>query len=144
MQHVSEKIYQNPWRGSSEGRSDIAPPVLYLKALQNEMKTLRVDLAAEMNGNPFLFLDYHNLEISLYKTSLAKSESLAKFLGQCFNRVEYLFEFTEAVRAFFDRLLRIPTNKYHCMSVKLNMDLTWNMGILQMLSTFDHLDWDLT
>ena len=92
----------------------------------------------------FLILDYHNLEISLYKISLAKSESLARFLRQDFNRVEYLFACTEAVRAFSDRLLRIPPNKYHCMSVKLNMDLTWNMGILQMLSTFNHPDWDLT
>tara|TARA_R110002060_G_scaffold14952_10_gene20942 strand:- start:40 stop:447 length:408 start_codon:yes stop_codon:yes gene_type:complete len=29
------------------------------------------------------------------------------------------------------------------MSVKLNMDLTWTMGILQLLSTFDHPDWYL-
>ena len=58
MQLVSEKIYQNPWHGSSEGRYSIAPPVLYLKALQNEMKTLRIDLAAEMNGNRKSFKSY--------------------------------------------------------------------------------------
>ena len=51
MQLVSEKIYQNPWHGISEGRSSIVPPVLYLKALQNELETLRVDVAAEMDGN---------------------------------------------------------------------------------------------
>jgi hypothetical protein len=30
------------------------------------------------------------------------------------------------------------------MSMKLHMDLTWNMSILQMLSTFDHPDWNLS
>lgn len=51
MQLVSEKIFQNPWHGSSEGRPHTAPPVLYLKALQNEVNHLRADLSVEMESN---------------------------------------------------------------------------------------------
>ncbi|KAH7410579.1 hypothetical protein BKA64DRAFT_357833 [Cadophora sp. MPI-SDFR-AT-0126] len=143
MQLISEKITLNPGHGSLEGLPHAAPPVLYLKALQREMNHLRADFSVEMENDPFLLLNYHNLEVSLYKIGLARSESLSAFTTQDFNRLEYLFACTEAVRAFFDGLLRIPANKYHCISVKLNMDLTWNMGVVQMLSTFDHPDWDL-
>ncbi|KAH6714240.1 hypothetical protein BKA61DRAFT_576209 [Leptodontidium sp. MPI-SDFR-AT-0119] len=143
MQLVSEKIHHNAWHGSSVGRPHVAPPVLYLKSLETEIKSLRVELSAEIENNPFLLSHYHNLEVSLYKIGLARSESISAFTTRDFSRLEYLFACLEAVRAFFDAFLSIPASKCHCMSMKLNMDLTWNMTILQMLSTFDHPDWNL-
>ncbi|KAG4443063.1 hypothetical protein IFR05_001459 [Cadophora sp. M221] len=143
MQLVSEKIHQNPWHGASEGRRHVAPPILYLKSLESEVKSLRDELSAEMENNPYLLSHYHNLEETLYKIGLARSESISAFTTRDFSRLEYLFACSKAVRAFFQTFLSIPATKYHCMPMKLHMDLTWNLSILQMLSTFDHPDWNL-
>ncbi|KAH7346194.1 hypothetical protein BKA65DRAFT_272691 [Rhexocercosporidium sp. MPI-PUGE-AT-0058] len=143
LQKMSEKIYQNPWHGASEGHSHVAPPVLYLKSLEVEIKTLRSEILAEMESNPFLLLHYHSLEVSLYKIGLARSERFSAFTIRDFSRLEYLFACSEAVRAFSDGFLNIAASKYHCMPIKLHMELTWNLSILQMLSTFDHPDWNI-
>ncbi len=79
----------------------------------------------------------------LYKIGLSKSRALSSFSNRDFNRLEFLYACTEAVRSFFDAHLGIPANKYHAMPMHLHMHLTWNMGVLQMLSTFEHPDWNL-
>ncbi|CZS94996.1 uncharacterized protein RAG0_04795 [Rhynchosporium agropyri] len=143
MQLVFEKIYQNPWHGASDGQSHTAPPILYLKALDSEVKSLEANLSVELGNSHFLRLHCLNIRSSLYKIGLVKSEHLSAFTNRDFNRLEHLFACAEAVRAFTDVYLGVSASDYHTMPIKAYMDLTSNLGILQMLSTFDHQDWNV-
>jgi hypothetical protein len=40
--------------------------------------------------------------------------------------------------------LAIPRTEYRCLSTIIFTQITWNLGILQLLSTFEHPDWNLT
>ncbi|KAL2059766.1 hypothetical protein VTL71DRAFT_10150 [Oculimacula yallundae] len=143
MQLIFERIYQDPWHGTSEQHSYTAPPILYLKTLGSDVEVLRAEISAEMRDNPFSLLHYHNIGISLNKIGLARSDNLAAFTKKDFNRLECLFACARSVRDFTDVLLGIPASMYHCMPISTYMDLTSVLGVLQMLSTFEHPDWNL-
>lgn len=51
IQLLSERISQNPWHGTSDAISTAAPPVLYLKSLRDELKSLENDLFSQMQTN---------------------------------------------------------------------------------------------
>lgn len=57
--------------------------------------------------------------------------------------MEILFACQQAVKYFFEKIVTVPVTEYHCMPIHCMMQLTWNMGVLQMLSTFDHPEWNL-
>ena len=60
-----------------------------------------------------------------------------------FDRIHYLHTCLQAVKSFFDSYLRIPTSRLHCLSVPIVTHFTWSLGVLQLLTTFDHPDWNL-
>jgi hypothetical protein len=39
--------------------------------------------------------------------------------------------------------MAMPVEKYHTITVPMVLQLTWNSGTLQLLSSFEHPDWDL-
>ena len=78
MQLVSEKIHHNAWHGSSMGRPHVAPPVLYLKSLETEIKSLRVELSAEIENNReqnFTFPSRSNAKLPPRLLALTLSQS---------------------------------------------------------------------
>jgi hypothetical protein len=91
----------------------------------------------------FVLMSLRSIEVSLYKIGLSKSPSLAAFSNQDFSRLNYLYACVEAIKSFFDTFLTIPISRFHCIPLHTCMQLTWGMGILQLLTTFEHPDWDL-
>jgi len=165
IQLLAEKIGQSPWHGRPDFVGHPAPPGLYLDSLQDQVKKLGDELTSSLNENSkstlhaifvallytvltnvkvSVLLSYHNLEVLLYKVGLSKSPKLYSFTDRDFHRLEYLFSCLQAVKSFFDAFFTIPPAKYHCLSVPMLSHVTWNMGILQLMTTFDHPDWSTT
>jgi hypothetical protein len=80
--------------------------------------------------------------VLIHKIGLSKSPALSSFSNGDFNRLESLYACQQGLQRFFDFYLSIGVPKYHCFSVHIITLLTWNLGILQLLSTFDHPDWN--
>lgn len=60
-----------------------------------------------------------------------------------FDRIHYLHNCLQAVKSFFDTYLSLPISKLHCLSVPIITHFTWSLGVLQLLATFQHPDWNL-
>lgn len=88
-------------------------------------------------------LAYWHAEISLYKVGLSKSPALSHFSSHDFDRLECLHSCLQAVKSFFDTWFKLPVAMSHCLSVPMITHFTWSLGVLQLLATFDHPDWNI-
>lgn len=88
-------------------------------------------------------LAFKNAEISLYKISLSKSPAFLDISNRDFDRIQTLHSCLQAVKSFFDIYLNLPISKMHCLSVPILTYFTWSLGVLQLLTTFEHPDWNL-
>lgn len=88
-------------------------------------------------------LAYRSAEISLYKIGLSKSSFLSVFDSRDFDRIEYLYSCLQAVKSFFDAFLGMPIGKLHCLAMPIAGHLISSFGVLQLLTTFNHPDWNL-
>jgi hypothetical protein len=94
-----------------------------------------------MDTTDAVLLTYQSIEVLLYKVGLSKSLALDVFQNRDFNRIESLYACQQALKQFFDIYLAVDVSRYHCWSVPMSTLLTWNLGVLQLLSTFEHPDW---
>ena len=88
-------------------------------------------------------MTYHNAEVLSHKIGLSKSPAVLSFPDRDFNRLKYLCACLAAVKSVLELFQEIPVEKYHTITVPMVVQLTWNSGTLQLLSTFEHPDWDL-
>ncbi|KAF4631881.1 hypothetical protein G7Y89_g6243 [Cudoniella acicularis] len=144
IQLLGEKICQSPWHDVSDTSTTAAPPILYMKGLQEQSKDVERSTIFEQQNNVSVLLSYQNTNVVLYKFGLSKSSALSMFTFREFNRLEYLYTCLQAVKSFFDTWLTMPISRLHTYSIPMSCQVTWNLGILQLLSTFEHPDWDLT
>jgi hypothetical protein len=91
-----------------------------------------------------VLLSYANIQVILYKFGLSKNPLITGFSSHDFNRLEYLYACLQGVQSFFDILFAIPRREYRCLSTTVFTQITWNLGILQLLSTYEHPDWNIT
>jgi hypothetical protein len=90
-----------------------------------------------------IHLAYKNAQICLYKFGLSRSPTLSNLSNHDFDRIQYLHTCLLAVNSFFDIYLNLPTSKLHCLSVPIITHFTWSLGVLQLITTFEHPDWNL-
>jgi hypothetical protein len=68
---------------------------------------------------------------------------MSKFPDRDFNRLQYLCAYLAAVKSLLDILSATPASRYHTLTVPMVLQTIWNIGTLQMLSTFEHPDWNV-
>lgn len=111
-------------------------PILFCASYKSRTVTKNYSTVA-------ILLAYKNAEISLYKIGLSKDPALSDISNHDFDRIGYLHTCLQSVKSFFDIYLNLPLNKTHCLSVPIITHFTWSLGVLQLLTTFKHPDWNL-
>jgi hypothetical protein len=77
------------------------------------------------------------------KIGLSKAPAVSSFPDRDFNRLQYLCACLAAVKAFLENYLTYPVTKYHTLTVPMTLQIVWNSGTLQQLSSFEHPDWNV-
>ncbi|KAF8850712.1 hypothetical protein BDZ45DRAFT_751428 [Acephala macrosclerotiorum] len=124
-------------------RGDPAPPALYIHSLKEQLRGLKTTFPTGLEDNVSIYLAYWHAEISSYKIGLSKSPTLSHFLSRDFDRLEYLHSCLIAVKSFFNTWLSVPVNMCHWLTVPMITHFIWSLGVLQLLATFEHPDWNL-
>lgn len=89
-----------------------------------------------------ILIHYHVAEVSLYEAGLCQS-TLATNAIPNFKRVELLCACLQAIKSYFEIFFSIPVVNYIALSMPSWSHLTYSLTILQMLSSFNHPDWNL-
>lgn len=79
----------------------------------------------------------------MQKTGLSRLPVLDTFPARDYDRISSLYTCQQSVKGFFDIYLAVKMERYHCFPVPAFTLLAWNLGILNLLSTFSHPAWDL-
>jgi hypothetical protein len=91
-------------------------------------------------GNILMHL-YH-VEESLYEVALSRSPALSTSTHD-FPRLEMLYACLQSNKLFLETFFAIPEYHYPSLSLASWTQTTHSLMILQLLSTFDHPDWNL-
>lgn len=137
---VAQRLGQNPWEGRQDFTGNAPPPLLYLKSLQNQIQQLREQLDPVLEGEAIILWTHHNAEVLSQKMGLSQSPAVSKFPDRDFNRLQYLCACLAAVKSLLDILSATPASRYHTLTVPMVLQTIWNIGTLQLLSTFEHPD----
>ena len=88
-------------------------------------------------------MHYYHVEEALYEIGLSKSPVMGNLSGHDFQRLELLYACLQSNKMFFETFFAIPENKYVSFSLATWTQLTHSIFVLQLLSNFDHPDWNL-
>jgi hypothetical protein len=84
---------------------------------------------------------YHDVELSLYEVSVNRGSPIFNRPG--FERLELLYSCLEANKSFWAAFFTIPPIEYYNFSIPVWMQIIHALITLQLLSNFDHPDWNL-
>lgn len=163
LQTVSDRINQAPWNVPRNSLGLSCPPVLFVKALQEQLQTFERAFSTEMSQNGqkpsafgLLVLQFTNTclpvclllifrlaEVSLFKAGLSKSPKLALSSERDFDRLELLHACLRSLKTFFGIVHALPVSSYHCNTVPLLQGIGRAHVVLHLLCSFEHPDWDL-
>jgi hypothetical protein len=163
LQAVQERIACSPWHGGPTFSGGVAPPILFLKPIEEQLEAIHsqfpVDsprngqsllqtlffIRFETNvGTEILLLSYHYTKVLLYKICLSPSPESSR-LGTCdFNRLSLLYSCLQATVTFLETFFAMPIAQYHTIPMPTFAQITNTLGVLQLVSTFEHPDWDLS
>ena len=88
-------------------------------------------------------MHYYHVEESLYEVGLSRNPVVSDCYSHDFHRLEMLHACLQSTKMFFETFFNIPECRYTCFSIASWTQVTHSMLILQMLSTFEHPDWNL-
>lgn len=88
-------------------------------------------------------MHYYHAEESLYEVALSRNPVVDSFSSRDFHRLELLYACLESNKMFFDTFFTIPEYRYICFSLPTWTQVAHSIMILQLLSTFEHPDWNL-
>lgn len=86
-------------------------------------------------------MELHNTELVIHEIGLSQASDI--FSGQHNMRLECLYACFNAIKAWFDVFLSIPSAQYVGFSALLYRNLTHCFVAIYQLSTFEHPEWDL-
>jgi len=86
---------------------------------------------------------FHTAEASIYEVGLSKSQLSTTTIGPQSQRLEWLYACLQATKSFFDIYFSIPVLDYFSFCIASWSQLTSSLITLQLLSIFNHPDWNL-
>jgi hypothetical protein len=90
-----------------------------------------------------MLMHYYHAEQYLYEISFSRSPVMVNFPSHDFHRLELLYACLQSNKLFFETFFSIPESKYTCFSFATWTQVAHSVIVLQLLSSFDHPDWNL-
>ncbi|PYH82548.1 hypothetical protein BO82DRAFT_308776 [Aspergillus uvarum CBS 121591] len=145
LARIAEKIHrtlQPDHPHGSTGSSICAHGGMAIRWLQKELEQLKPALAFnDPTQSSFLLLQYHNLELFIYRTALRRDPDL-KSSAYLPTHLTTLHACLHAVKSFFDTFFAIPSSAFFHMPYLLWCQLGHGFLILSHISVYDDGDAD--
>lgn len=90
-----------------------------------------------------MLIHYYHVEESVYEVGLSRSPVLENLPRHDFQRLELLYACLESNKKFWETYFSIPETDYVYFSVATWSQVSHSAIILQLLSSFEHPDWNL-
>lgn len=169
LQIIVERISQGPWNteyGMPEHCVSSPPPILYVRSIEEQLKDFRSSVAPEIGTRGtnsifkhstllavsdtdtlfeigYMLMHYYHVEESLYEVALSRNPAMDNCFSHNFHHLELLYACLQSNKMFFETFFAIPENRYVCFSLATWTQITHSAMILQILSTFEHPDWNV-
>ncbi|KAM3068575.1 hypothetical protein ACMFMG_011105 [Clarireedia jacksonii] len=139
---IQERVKEAPWfdTASSGTAAFKAPSSFYLNALKVEVKKFKQQIPPELENNVTLLMHLYNTEITIHEVALSKE---LKSDMDDFSRLESLCICLQAVKAWFEVYLEIPSCDYLGFPFSLYTHMAHCIVALYRLSVFEHPNWDV-
>ncbi|KAF7590249.1 hypothetical protein BBP40_003133 [Aspergillus hancockii] len=108
--------------------------------MQAQLQTMENNMPANLVKNKPIFFHLIHTEISLYETALAIPTADTEGLDP--QRLDHLYACLNAVKAFFDLLLTVPTALLTSIALPDLIHMSHCLVTLFRLSTLDYPGWD--